>query len=69
VLPELPDDASLLELVHLDYSREQLEVVARVGSELLERRGVLGEAAASVADSGAQEMGPEPVVESDPARD
>ena len=38
VLHELPDDAALLELVHLDDSREQLEVVARVGSKLLERR-------------------------------
>src|SRR5206468_4875826 len=55
VLDELPDHAALLELVHLDDGREQLEVVARVAGELLERGHILGEAGAGVADSRAQE--------------
>ena len=42
---ELPDDASLLQLVHLDDRVQELEVVARVRRELLERERVLREAA------------------------
>ena len=53
---ELADHAPLLQLVHLDHRRQQLEVVARVRGELLERERVLREAGAAVADAGAQEM-------------
>ena len=44
VLLELVHDAPLLQLVDLDHRVEQLEVVARVAGELLERGDVLGEA-------------------------
>ncbi len=66
---ELVDDAPLLELVHLDDRVQELEVVARVRRELLQRERVLREAAAAVADSGAQEMRAEAVVEADPLGD
>ena len=48
---ELPDHAPLLELVDLDHRGEQLEVVAGVRRELLERERVLREAGAAVADA------------------
>ncbi len=41
---ELADHPPLLELVDLDHRRQQLEVVARVRRQLLERQRVLGEA-------------------------
>ena len=63
------DDAPLLQLVHLDHGREQLEVVAGVAGELLQREDVLREAAAAEADAGAQEVRAEPAVEADPSRD
>ena len=66
---ELLDDAPLLELVDLDDGGEKLEVVAGVGGELLQRRGVLREARAAVTDAGPQEVRPEATVEADPARD
>jgi hypothetical protein len=68
VARELADHAALLQLVDLDHRREQLEVVARVGGELLERERVLRKARAAVADARAQEMRPEPLVEPDPLR-
>ena len=63
---ELLDHAPLLELVHLDHGREQLEVVAGVPGELLERGDVLREAAAAEAEAGFEEVRPEPLVEADP---
>ena len=63
---ELPDHAPLLQLVHLDHRREQLEVVARVRRELLQRQRVLREATPAVADPRAQEVRPEPAVQPDP---
>ena len=57
---QLPDHPALLQLVHLDHRGEQLEVVARVRGELLERQRVLGEAGAAVADARAQKVRPEP---------
>ena len=48
---ELGDHAPLLQLVDLDHRVEQLEVVAGVAGELLERRDVLGEAGAAEADA------------------
>ena len=65
VLLELRDHAPLLQLVDLDHRRQELEVVARVRGELLERERVLGEARAAVADPGAQEVRAEAVVEPD----
>ena len=69
VLLELADRAPLLQLVHLDHRRQQLEVVAGVAGELLERRDVLREAGAAVADARAQELRPDPLVEAHAARD
>ena len=62
---ELPDDAPLLELVDLDDGVQELEVVARVRRELLERERVLGEARAAVADAGAEERRADAAVEAD----
>ncbi len=62
---ELPDDASLLQLVHLDDRVQELEVVARVRRELLERERVLREAGAAVPDSGAEERRADPAIEAD----
>ena len=59
------DHAPLLELVHLDHGREELEVVAGVRRELLQRERVLREARAAVADAAAQEVRAEPLVEPD----
>src|SRR5919201_208117 len=66
VRPQLPDDASLLELVHLDHRRQELEVIARVACQLLEGGDVLGKAGAAVADAGAQEVRPDAAVEAHP---
>ena len=55
---ELADHAPLLQLVHLDHGVQELEVVARVRRELLQRERVLREAGAAEADPGAQEGGP-----------
>src|SRR5438046_3188564 len=52
VLFELSDHAPLLELVHLDHGVQELEVVAGVRRELLERDPVLREARAAPADPG-----------------
>ena len=62
---ELPDDASLLQLVDLDDRVQELEVVARVRRELLERERVLREARAAEADAGAEERRADPAVEAD----
>ncbi len=51
VLDELADNAALLQLVDLDDRVEQLEVIAGVAGELLERVDVLGEARAAEADA------------------
>ena len=69
VLLELGHDAPLLQLVDLDHRVEQLEVVARVARELLERGDVLREAGAAEADPGLQELRPDAVVEAHAARD
>ena len=53
---ELADDAPLLQVVHLDHRRQELEVVPGVAGELLQRLHVLREAAAAVADARAQEV-------------
>ena len=66
---ELPDHAPLLELVDLDHRGEQLEVVARVGGELLERERVLREAGSAVPDSCTQEVPADAVVEAHALRD
>ena len=63
VLLELGHHAPLLQLVDLDHRVEQLEVVARVAGELLERGDVLREAGAAEADPGLQELRADPVVE------
>ena len=68
MLLELRDQAALLQLVHLDHGREQLEVVARIARELLERGHVLAEAAPAPTHAGAQEMRAEPMVQADAAR-
>ena len=57
-LRELADHAPLLELVHLDHGVQDLEVVARVGRELLQREGVLREARAAEADPGRRKLLP-----------
>ena len=62
---ELPDDTPLLELVHLDDGVQELEVVARVRRELLERERVLREARAAEADARAEERRADPAVEAD----
>ena len=69
VLLQLRDHAPLLQLVDLDHRVEQLEVVARVAGELLERGHVLGEARAAEADPGLQELRADAVVEAHAARD
>ena len=63
VMLELADHAPLLQVVDLDHGGEQLEVVAGVAGELLERLHVLGEAGAAVADAGLQEVRPDALVE------
>ena len=60
---QLVDHPPLLQLVHLDHRVEQLEVVAGVPGEHLERLDVLGKARAPVADAGPQERGADALVE------
>src|SRR3954452_20678755 len=55
VLRELGHHPALLQLVHLDHRVEQLEVVARVAGEYLERLGVLREATPAEPESRVQE--------------
>ena len=69
VLLELGDHAPLLQLVDLDHRVQQLEVVARVARELLQRGDVLREAGAAEADPGLQELRADAVVQAHPARD
>ena len=69
VLLQLRHHAPLLQLVDLDHRVEQLEVVARVARELLERGHVLREAGAAEADPGLQELRPDAVVEAHAAGD
>ena len=69
VLLQLADHAALLQLVDLDHRGQQLEVVAGVAGELLQRVDVLREAAAAEADARLQELGPDAVVEAHPPRD
>src|SRR3954447_794089 len=59
VLLQLRDDAPLLQLVDLDHGGEQLEVVARVAGELLERRDIFREARAAIARARPQELRPD----------
>ena len=69
VARELRDHAPLLQLVDLDHRAQELEVVAGVRRQQLQRADVLGEARAAVADPGGEEAGPDPPVEADAARD
>lgn len=62
---ELLQDASPLEVVHLDDGGGELKVVAGVARQLLERRRVLREAAPAVTHAGSEEVRPEAVVEAD----
>ena len=62
-LLQLADDAALLQVIDLDDGVQELEVVAGVAGELLERLHVLGKAGAAVADAGLQEVRPDAVVE------
>ena len=66
MLLELAHHAPLLQLVDLDDGVEELEVVARVARELLERVDVLGEAGAAEADARLQELGADAVVQAHP---
>jgi hypothetical protein len=66
VLLELAHHAPLLQLVDLDDGVEELEVVARVARELLERVDVLREARAAEADAGLQELRADAVVQAHP---
>ena len=69
MLLELAEDPPLLQLVHLDHRVQQLEVVAGVRGELLERDAVLRETTAAPADPRAEKVRAEPVVEPDALRD
>src|SRR4051812_32950487 len=69
VLLQLRDDAALLQLVDLDHRGEQLEVVARVAGELLQRRDVFRETRAAITRARPQELRPDARVEAHPARD
>ena len=68
VLLELADDPALLQLVDLDHRGQQLEVIAGVAGQHLQRADVLREAAAAVADAGAEEGAADPLVEPHPLR-
>ena len=63
VLLQLRDHAPLLQLVDLDHGVEQLEVVARVAGELLQRGDILREAGTAEADPRLQELGADAVVQ------
>src|SRR5262249_59017697 len=62
---QLLNDTPLLQLVHLPHRVQQHELVAGVAGELLQRGDVLREAAAAEAETGAQEVRAEPMVETD----
>ena len=63
---ELADDTALLELVDLDDGGEELEVVAGVPGQLLERVHVLRETRPPEANPGPQEVRADAVVEPHP---
>ncbi len=65
LLLELSDQPALLQLVDLDHGGQQLEVIAGVGGQLLERERVLRKARAAVADSGPEEARADTAVEAD----
>ena len=65
MLLELLDHASALELVDLDHGRQQLEVVAGVARELLERRDVFWETGTAEAQPCLQEVWAQPVIQPD----
>ena len=65
---ELAEHAAFLQGVDLDHGVEQLEVVAAVAGELLERLHVLREAGAAVADAGLQEVRTDAVIETHAVR-
>src|SRR5437867_295914 len=69
MLFELRNDAPLLQLVDLDDRGKQLEVITGVSGELLERRDILAEAAATPPDPRAEEVRPKAVVEPNALRD
>src|SRR5215213_898293 len=69
MLLQLPDDAPLLQLVHLDDGVQQLEVVTGVTGEQLQERDVLRETRAAEPDAGAQIARPDTGVEAHPPRD
>ena len=66
---QLADHPPLLQLVHLDHGVQELEVVAGVGRQLLQRERVLRKAGAAEADPRAQEARADPAVEADALRD
>src|SRR2546421_444473 len=63
VFLELADDSPLLQLVDLDHRVQELEVVAGVRRELLQRNAVFRETASAPADPCPEEVRAEPVVE------
>ena len=66
MLLQLLHDAPLLQLVDLDHRAEQLEVVAAVAGQHLQRADVLGEAGAAISDPGTQEGWADPLIEPHP---
>ncbi len=66
---ELGDRAALLQLVDLDHGAQELEVVAAVAGQLLERGDVLREARAAEAEAGTQEARADPGIEPHAAGD
>ena len=62
---QLADHPPLLQLVDLDHGVQELEVVAGVGRQLLQRQRVLRKAGAAEADPRAQEARADPAVEAD----
>ena len=69
VLLELPDDAPLLKLVDLDDSGQELEVVARVTRELLERRNIFRKTGTTIARACAKKRRADPLVQAHTPRD
>src|SRR5207248_904510 len=65
MLLQLLDDALLLELVHLPHRLQEHERVTGVARELLERAHVFWKTRAAEANTGAQEVRAEPMVETD----
>ena len=66
---QLADHPPLLQLVDLDHGVQELEVVAGVGRQLLQRQRVLRKAGAAESDPRAQEARADPAIEADPFRD